>query len=494
MPTDCFQQLTFWTIDRQEVSVAFDGGRVVSDAGLLSIRTLDKKLNILGDLAGRLPDPRAQKFITYSAEDLLTQRVYQILAGYPDCNDAQALRTDPLFHTLLDESPNDDPCLASGSTLARFHYAYTRRQADVPAEERPVLLEQQAARNGRLHIVNDYLVELFVRTRRQGPASVIIDVDATDDPTHGQQVLSFFHGYFDQYQYFPILAFDGETGFPLAAWLRPGTVHASCGAVQVLQDVVRQLRQAWPEVVILIRGDSGLAVPDMYDYCEREGLLYAFGYGSNEVLKARTEAWLADLQEYQRWYGRSDETLQRFEVIDDYQAGTWSRPRRIVAKIEVNRRGSNRRFVVTNLSGHPQGIYQGFYVQRGNVPESPIGELKKGLQADRLSAHGFRANALRLLEHVLAYVLVVLFREAAAAVPEVAQAEVSTLRPMLWKVGAIVTTSVRRICFHFSETWPYRQLWQRVHQAVLRFIDQLQSGTSVPGGAAGLGPVPLMLS
>jgi hypothetical protein len=369
--------------------------------------------------------------------------------------------------------------LASGSTVARFHQAFTRRQADVPPEERPVLREVDAALTQRLRILNDYLPELYVRTRRAAPAFVIIDLDPSDDPTHGQQVLTGFHAYYDQHQYFPLYAFDGVTGFPLAAWLRPGTVHASCGAVQTLQVIVGQLRAAWPHVVILVRGDTGLAVPALYEYCEAEGLLYAFGYGSNDVLKARTEGALADLEEYYHWYHHREPEVQRFEVIEDYQAGSWSRPRRIVAKIEINRHGTNRRFVVTNLSGHPQGIYHGFYVQRGAVPEKPIGELKNGLDADRLSFHRFRANAFKLLEHTLAYALVVLHREATAALPEVAQAEVNTLRLRLWKVAALVNTSVRRIWFHFSETWPYRDLWVRVRQALTQFATAIEQARTV---------------
>lgn len=485
MPTTRYEQLTLWPIAKQEVTVCFDGGQVVTDAGLLSIRAFDKKLGILANLAERFPDPRSQPHITYSCEDLLVQRIYQILAGYPSGHHAQQLRGDPLFQTLADVSPTaDDPLLASGSTLNRFSYAYTRRQAQLPVEERSVLLEQQAARNGRLHLLNDYLVELFIRTRRQPPAFVTLDLDATDDPAHGEQVLSLFHGYYEQYQYFPLLVFDGATGFPLAAWLRPGTAAASDDSVAVLAPIVQQLRQAWPHVTILVRGDNAWAVPALYEYCEREGLLYILGFASNTVLKERSAGWLADLQEYYHWYGyRTGGTLPRFELINDYQAEGWSRPRTIIAKVEVNRLGSNRRFVVTNMSGHPQGLYEGCYVKRGDVPESPIGELKKGLEADRLSAHGFRANALLLLEHVLAYALVVLYRQAAVTVaPAVATAEVSTLRRQLWKVGAIVTTSVRRIWFAFSETWPYRDLWQRVHAAAMAFAEQLLQGRSTPAG------------
>ena len=217
MSTDCSQQLTFWDLGRQQVTVDFEGGRVVTDAGLLPLRLLDKELGVLSAIAARLPDPRAQKFVTHTREAILTQEVYQILAGYPDGNDAQVLREDPLFQTLVDVTPDAERKLAIGSTLNRFHHAYTRRQAELPLAERPVLQEIDAALTGRLRILNAYLPELFIRTRRTPPKSVILDVDPTDDPTHGQQVLSFFHGYFDQHQYFPLLVFDGESGFPLAA-------------------------------------------------------------------------------------------------------------------------------------------------------------------------------------------------------------------------------------------------------------------------------------
>jgi hypothetical protein len=308
---------------------------------------------------------------------------------------------------------------------------------------------------------------------------VILDIDPSDDPTHGQQVLSFFHGYYDQHQYYPVFVFDGVSDFPLAAWLRPGTVHASCGAVTTLQPIVQALRAAWPDVTILVRGDSGLATPEVYAFCEAQGLLYAFGYSSNNVLKERTESALRDLETYYAFYQQREPSVQRFEVLEDYQADSWSRPRRIVAKIEINRHGTNRRFVVTNLSGDGQGIYHGFYVQRGDVPERPIGELKNGLHMDRLSFHRFRANGLKLLEHTLAYALVVLHREATASIPEIAHAEVNTLRQRLWKVGAVVKTSVRRIWFHLSTSWPQRRLFERVYVAVQQFIASLRKEVSV---------------
>jgi len=246
MPTDCCFQLTFWDLGRQEVTVDFDGGQIVTDAGLLPIRLLDQQLGVLAEIADRLADPRSLKFVTHTREAILTQEVYQILAGYPDGNDAQVLRKDPLFQTIVGVAPDGEHDLASGSTLNRFHQAYTRRQAELPLEERPAQRDVNAAMTQRLRVLNDYLPELFIRTRRTVPTTIILDIDPTDDPTHGQQVLSFFHGYFDQHQYFPLMVFEGQTGFPLAAWLRPGTVHASCGAVETLRSIVRALRRPGP--------------------------------------------------------------------------------------------------------------------------------------------------------------------------------------------------------------------------------------------------------
>ena len=215
--TECTRQLELFEVGRQTVTVDWDAGQVVTDAGLLPLRQLDLSLGLLAEAARRLPDPRSQKFVTHTAERILTQQVYQILAGYPDGNDAQLLRDDPLFKTLAGVSPTETECpLASGSTVNRFLHAYTRREAEKPPAERDVLLEQRAAQCARIRGLNEFLVDVFVRTRRERPAHVIIDLDPTDDPTHGQQQLTFWHGYYEQHQYFPLLVFEGETGLPLA--------------------------------------------------------------------------------------------------------------------------------------------------------------------------------------------------------------------------------------------------------------------------------------
>jgi Transposase DDE domain group 1 len=462
--------LTLWNLGPQQLLVDFDGGRVVSDAGLLAVRALERPLRIIADLAQQLPDPRAPQFIRHSVEAILTQEVYALLAGYPDHNDADQLRIDPLFQILADVSPDAERPLASGSTLARFQYAFTRRQAERPPAERSVLLEVRAAQTQRLKVLNGYLTDLFVRTRTQTPTEIILDVDATDDPTHGGQALAGYHGYFRQHQYFPLHVYEGHTGFPLAVWLRPGTAHASLGAVDSLRPVVARLRAAWPGVRILVRADHGLGVPAVYEFCEAEGLDYVIGYASNAVLERATAQALADLELYYGFYGYRDPHVQRFEEVRGYRAGSWPHPRRVIAKVEITPQGSQRRFVVTNRTERPEEVYRGLYTPRGAVPEQPIGEMKNGLRCDRLSSSGFCANAFRLLVHALAYAIVVLFREASAGVAEVATASVGTLRQRLWKVGAVVVTGARRVWLHVSETWPYRGVWRRVQQSVQTFV------------------------
>jgi hypothetical protein len=464
-------QMVLWSLGRKEVTVDFSAEQVVTDTGLLTLRKLDRELGILAEAASRLSDPRAQRWVVHDAERLLVQQVYQLLGGYFDANDSNVLRNDPLFQTLAEVSPSDEQPLASGSTVSRFKYAYTRRQRHLPVEERTIEQECQAAKCQRIAALNQFLVETFVKTRRVKPTRIILDLDASDDPAHGQQQLTFWNGYFDQQQYFLLLAFDGESGFPLGAWLRPGKAHASWGAVEALQGIVPALRAMWPDVEIVVRGDAGYGVPELYEYLEQNGLKYVIGYTSNAVLKRRTEL----LSNYTQAYAKlHDEPCCRFTQFNDYQAESWSRPRRIIAKCEVTAQGGpNRRFVVTNLSDRPEEVYHGLYVKRGNYPERGIQELKHGLQMDRLSSHRFFANAFTLQCHVLAYALWILFQEANSEVPEIAHCQLRTVQRKLFKVGALAHISVRRIWFRISATWPGRQLLARVCEAVTHFTSTL---------------------
>lgn len=462
-------------IGRQHLLIDFNGGKITSDAGLLAVREFEMELGIISEIAALLPDPRSQKFVKHSVERILTQQVYQILAGYPDGEDARQLRDDPTFQVIVGTSPDTpDARLCSPSTLNRFAHAYTRREAEMSPEVRPVLLEQREAQVGRIHCLSQALPNLFVRTRRQPPSVITLDLDTTDDPAHGEQQLTAYHEHYKQHQYLEFHIMDGATGFPLAAELRPGNAHASWGAVDTLSRVVTQLRQYWPNVTIQVRADNGLATPEMYEYCEKEGLLYAFGYAKNAVLDRWTAAPLSDLRTYHTFYSHREERVQRFERKDDYQAEDWSRPRSIIAKIELMPEGENRRYVVTNMPGPPEQIYRDFYVQRGRVPEQPIGELKNDLAADRLSSPRVLANCWKLLVHTLAYAIVVLFREAAAGTPSVAKAQVSTLRTMLWKVGAVVKTSAQQVHFSFSSYWPHQKLFLEVRQALSEYVVQVR--------------------
>lgn len=342
-------------------------------------------------------------------------------------------------------------------------------------------MQQRRAQVQRLRACNEFLVDLFVRTRTRAPTRIVLDLDATDDPVHGHRPLSAYHGYYRQHQYLPLLAFEGDTGFPLSCWLRPGTLHPACGVVDLLEALVKRLRLAWPKVEIRVRGDNGLASPPLIDYCERANLGYAFGHATNAVLQRKSQHWLGEVEFVHGFYGESDPHMQRFESIGDYQAESWPHPRRVVTKIEVTPLGSQRRFVVTNPEEPAREVYQGFYVQRGEVPEQPIGESKNGLSADRLSSSGFCANALKMLLAVAAYALVVLYREACAGVEEVARATVQTLRSQYWKVPAEVVRREGSVRVSLPGNWEYRSAWEQTVVAVRQHTATLQSVGEPPG-------------
>jgi hypothetical protein len=472
-----------WSVGSQSLEVGFQAGCLVEDAGLLAVRSLDVQLGILADLAGRLPDPRSPRYVRHSLESLLVQMVYQFLAGYPDGNDAEHTRTDALFQVLQGLAPHPAQALACTSTLNRFLFGYTRRDAELPREERPSLLQQRRAQVQRLRACNEFLVDLFVRTRPKPLGRITLDLDATDDPVHGHQPLSAYHGYYRQHQYLPLLVFEGDSGFPLNCWLRPGTLHPACGAVDLLEALVKRLRRAWPLVDIRVRGDNGLASPALMDYCERANIGYAFGYATNPVLQRHSDHWLAEVELVHGFYGYRDPHMQRFESIGGYQAGSWTQPRRVVAKIEVTPQGSQRRFVVTNLQEPAQEVYQGFYVRRGEVPEQPIGELKNGLCADRLSSGGFCANALKMLLAVVAYALVVLYREACRSLDGVARATVRTLRGQYWKVPAEVARGEGAVRVNLPVDWEYREAWEQTLSAVRRHATALLPVGEPPGAS-----------
>jgi hypothetical protein len=362
---------------------------------------------------------------------LVRQRLFAIALGYEDNNDAALLAKDPALKIMADKAPESGDHLASQPTLSRF---------------------ENRADTKDLRRLSDGLLDFYLKTH-SGPRKVIVlDMDATDDPTHGQQQLNFFHGYYEGHIYHPLLVFAGSNGFPLAGVLRPGNTHASHGALAVLKRLIKKLKEAYPEALILFRADAGFAVPALYDYLEEQKIRYVIGFITNSRVLAQAAPRLAKAQ---RQYQETGEE-QRLFTSFTYQAESWDQSRRIIAKVEYTPLGANQRFVATNLVRNPQFVYDDIYVLRGDM-ENRIKELKLELKADRLSCHRFLANQFRLLLHTAAYCLFWLLRQHLKGT-ELATAQVNTLRLKLLKIGARIRETSRRIWVHLASGYPYRAL------------------------------------
>jgi hypothetical protein len=396
------------------------------------LRELDQRYRLAENVARCLHDPREGHKVKHDLLTLVRQRLFAIAQGYEDNNDAATLAKDPAFKIMAGKAPESDGDLASQPTLSRFENRVTAKD---------------------LRRLSDRLLDLYLKTH-PGPRKVIIlDMDATDDPTHGKQQLSFFHGYYEEHMYHPLLVFDGRDGFPLAAVLRPGNTHSSRGALAVLKRLIQKLRQAYPKALILFRADAGFAVPALYSYLEDQPeTRYVIGFITNNRLLAETAPLLAKAQ---RQYQETGEK-QRLFTSFSYQAESWDKPRRIIAKVEYTHLGANQRFVITNLVRNPRFVYDDIYVLRGDV-ENRIKELKLEIKADRLSCHRFLANQFRLLLHTAAYCLFWLLRHHLQGT-ELATAQVNTLRLKLLKIGARIRETSRRIWVHLASGYPYRDL------------------------------------
>jgi len=430
MDTFCHKQMIFKSLFRKRVVADFRGGRITSDGGGLILREIDERYGLTREIARCLSDPRASARVIHDLHTLLRQRVFSIGLDYEDTNDADTLRSDPLLKLISGRLPDTSIDLASQPTLCRFENSITRRD---------------------LRRLADRLLSLYLKVHR-GPRQVIV-IDATDDPTHGHQQLSFFHGYFEQHIYHPLLVFDGITGFPMAAVLRPGNTHASHRAVAILKRIVRRLKRAYPGVQIVLRADAGFALPALYRFCERQGIHDVIALITNERLRKKAAKLLAKAE------GQFQQTKQKQRLFTSfgYRAGSWRRSRRVIAKVEYLDKGPNQRFLVTNLKTFkPQFIYDEIYVLRGDV-ENRIKELKLELKADRLSCHRFVANQFRLLLHTFAYYLFLLMRRHLAGT-ELETAQVGTLRLVLLKIGARIREMRHRIWIHLASGYPYQRL------------------------------------
>lgn len=469
------EPISFEFLPHMPVVVQQHHGQISSDAGLLPLREFDARWNYTQRMVDCLLDPNPQR--VQSLSSMLRQRLYGIIAGYEDCNDHDTLREDPVFKLVAGRLP-EDKALASQPTLSRFENLAT-----------PAVLQK----------LIDFTIATGIERLKQKhggklPATITLDLDPTDDPTHGNQQLTLFHGFYEQYQYYPLIISEPTTKHVFVAWLRHGTAHAALGADDDLMRVVKALRAERPDIVIHVRGDAGFGVPWMYEVCEANGLFYTFGFSSNVRLKRMTEDLL---QQAEKQFAETNQKARLFDCFQ-YKCDDWPVARTVVVKAECHAGGTNRRFVVTNvpsacpLDSRPLGtppsveaspaetslvaeelampgittaaegeIVYDDYIQRGES-EHRMDELKNGLHTDRLSCHRFMANFFRLLLHTAAYNFLNAVRDD-SNLPELLRVgQPCTWRTNLIKVAAEVVQTTRRVIIRLAAQWP----WWRFYKAV----------------------------
>jgi len=429
--TECTGQgELFGKVGRSQIEATFDGLEISSDAGgALLLRQAERHCGLLAAAARCLPDSRQARQVSHTRLAQLTQRVFGMALGYEDLNDHARLRSDTALQTALGQRHE----ASSAPTLCRFENAMDRASA---VALHGVLLDQFIARRGG-----------------QEPHELILDFDATDDPVHGQQEGRFFHGYYDRYCFLPLYVFCGEE--LLVSYLRPANIDGAHHAAAVLKLLVRRLRQAWPAVRITIRADSGFCRRKLLGWCERNRVHYVIGLARNARLAALAAKAMARCE---RRYVRTGEKQRDFAELR-YAAGTWKKKsRRVILRSEHGPQGANPRYVVTNRWDAAARIYDEIYCQRGEM-ENRIKEQQLGLFADRTSCSDWWANQFRLLQASLAYTLMQVIRAVGLAGTELATAQCSTIRLKLFKVGAAIVRSVRRIRFQLSSAFPYQELF-----------------------------------
>ena len=426
--TECTQTaLQFPRFSRRKIDVSFNGGDITSNGGVQLLRLADERTGLIKAAARAIGDSRRTKSCTHALESLVRQRVYGLSLGYEDLNDHEALRADLALQTALSR----DESLASPSTLCR--------------------LENRANRNTAVAL-HKVLIDNFIASYKQAPRRLILDVDATDDRVQGDQAGRFFHGYYDHYCCLPLYVFCGDQR--LVSYLRSSKIDGAKHSWAILALLIKRLRQAWPKVEILVRADSGFCRWRMLRWFDRHGVDYVIGIAKNPRLHDQSLA-LRTLAQWRYWMMGEKQRL--FSEVR-YAAQTWDTPRRVIVKAEHSARGSNPRFVVTNLTGNAQRIYDRLYCARGEM-ENRIKEQQLGLFADRTSCHTWWANQFRLLLSSLAYTLLETIRRVALHGTALARAQCGTLRLKLLRIGAIVLRNTRRIRLLLSSAYPNRELF-----------------------------------
>lgn len=484
--TECNQTtFAFHPLRSRDVVARFDGGTITSDAGGLLLREVEQRTGILRQFAACFTDHRDPDLIEHPVEELVAQRVYALALGYEDLNDHDDLRSDPLLAVLVGKA---DPtgrqrarrrdvgkALAGKSTLNRLEL--TPADATAAHRYKKIVIDKRQ--------VPRFFVDVFLQAHPTAPKRIVLDLDATDDLLHGHQQGRFFHGYYGNYCYLPLYIFCGE--FLLSARLRPSNLDGSAGSTKEVARIVEQIRAVWPEVRIVLRGDSGFGREKLMAWGEANGVDYVFGLAQNQRLNAILAPELAEAK------ARYEQTRQAGRVFKDFTYQTldsWSRPRRVVGKAEHLAQGANPRFVVTSLSSaelDARTLYEEEYCARGEM-ENRIKEQQLYLFADRTSAATLRANQQRLWFSSVAYLLLQALRRWGLSHTPLARAQCHTIREKLLKIGARIRVTVRKVWVALAEGCPYRTLFAQVHENLRRWWP----GSELPGEdvSTGLCPPP----
>jgi hypothetical protein len=447
MPTECSVDLFgFAPVEGREVVAGFDGGAITSDAGALLLGAADRAIGLTDRLARCFHDVRRREWIEHEVVTLVGQRIFGIALGYEDLNDHDHLRHDPMMAVLAGKlTARREECapVAGKSTLNRLELSELEPTRYHKISHNPIAIKR-------------LLVDVFLEAHEQAPSEIILDLDATDDPVHGEQEGRFFHGYYDCYCYLPLYVFCGRD--LLVAKLRRASVDAAAGAVEEVARIVAHIRRRWPHVRILVRADSGFARDDLMAWCEANGVHFLFGLAQNERLIAEIKSELAQAEAKSRRTGKPARSFKDFRWTT---RRSWSRERRIVAKAEFTEGEANPRFVVTSLKRaecKAKYLYEKVYCARGDM-ENRIKECQLDLYADRTSTGTMRANQLRLWFASMAYVLLCAVRRIGLHHTPFTDASCGTIRLKFLKIGAIVRISVRRIKIAMASGCPVARSW-----------------------------------
>jgi hypothetical protein len=447
--TECNQSsFGFESLGRREITARFDGGTISSDGGALLLRQTDGRLNLLPRLAACFLDGRKKDLVEHSIPEMLAQRIYGLALGYEDLNDHEQLRKDPLFGVLAGREQTHRS-LAGKSTLNRMELG-----AGTKDRYKKITFWKEA--------IDELLVQIFLEAHLQAPDQITLDIDSTDLPLHGKQEGRFFHGYYDSYCYLPLYIFCGE--HVLCARLRESNHDASFGSLSEIRRIVAQIRAAWPEVKILLRGDSGFCRNELMSWCEANGVEFVFGLARNQRLRRiiGPQMWAATRQ-----WAETGKPARIFTEFDYQTKKTkksgWDHERRVVAKAEHIDGKENPRFVVTSLNSKAwsaQALYEELYCARGDM-ENRIKE-QFSLFADRVSTESMRGNQMRLYLSTMAYILVSGLRRLGLKGTELAKAQVSTIRTKVLKIGAQIRVTVRKVWVSMASSYPWQDLYQQV--------------------------------